>query len=98
MSKATAGYSYQVRHYIQDDKTLIIIEDENNDRKSVTNDIENVVADIIEENHLSKLQCLVIYRDSAGTWDGWDLETERFISLNHRDMEPAITKLFKLKT
>lgn len=46
----------------------IVIRDLNRGGKSVTNDIENVIASIAEQlGNISKLR--IIYQDSNGTWD-----------------------------
>jgi hypothetical protein len=49
------------------DDDLIVIEDLNGD-KSVTNDIERVIATIAEYVTIGRRR--IIYRDSSGRWDG----------------------------
>lgn len=63
--------------------------------KSVTNDAENVVADLAAEFDLSRYR--VIYKDTRGIWD--QLLVDRtgrfagFTSINERDLPAALAKL-----
>jgi hypothetical protein len=63
--------------------------------KSVTNDAENVIADLAARFDLAK--CRVIYRDSMGTWDQMLVDRTGhfagFSSLNARDLPEALAKL-----
>jgi hypothetical protein len=45
--------------------------------RSVTNDAENVVADLVRLG-IDVDRYRIIYRDSGGTWDGIDTEDGRF--------------------
>lgn len=66
---------------------------------SVTNDIENVLAEIAEHGvDLSTVQ--VMYRDTQGIWDAVKLDEGRFaafVSLNEKDENRARQKLRALK-
>ena len=63
--------------------------------KSVTNDAENVIADLAASFDLSQYR--VIYRDTRGIWD--ELLVDRtghfagFSSINERDLPVALAKL-----
>jgi hypothetical protein len=63
--------------------------------KSVTNDAENVIADLAANFDLSRYR--VIYRDTRGIWD--QLLVDRtgrfagFTSINERDLPAALAKL-----
>ena len=63
--------------------------------RSVTNDAENVIADLAADFDLSRY--LVIYRDTRGIWD--QLLVDRtghfagFSSINERDLPAALAKL-----
>jgi hypothetical protein len=63
--------------------------------RSVTNDAENVIADLAADFDLSRY--LVIYRDTRGIWD--QLLVDRtghfagFSSINERDPSAALAKL-----
>jgi hypothetical protein len=64
--------------------------------KSVTNDAENVIADLVRQGFdLSKYQ--VIYQDTRGIWDQILVDsTGRFAgfsSINERDLHSALAKL-----
>lgn len=65
--------------------------------KSVTNDIENVIADI-KEHILGKP---VIYKDSLGVWDGISISNNKFTgfySINERGLQSAILKVKSMKS
>ncbi len=63
--------------------------------KSVTNDAENVIADLASDFDLSQYR--VIYRDTRGIWD--ELLVDRtggfggFSAINERDLPAALAKL-----
>ena len=63
--------------------------------KSVTNDAENVIADLAADFDLSRYR--VIYRDTRGIWDQMLVDrTGRFAgfsSINERDLAAALAKL-----
>jgi hypothetical protein len=78
--KARADYIYHVD--ATDKPHVLVIEDINTGSASVTNDIENVVADIAERSGLLVDKLPIIYRDSEGVFDGWDVTKGEFIKLN----------------
>ena len=63
--------------------------------KSVTNDAENVIADLAADFDLSKYR--VIYRDTRGIWDqmlvGRTGHFVGFSSINERDLPAALARL-----
>jgi hypothetical protein len=63
--------------------------------RSVTNDAENVIADLAANFDLSRYR--VIYRDTRGIWDQLLVDrTGRFAgfsSINERDLHAALAKL-----
>jgi hypothetical protein len=63
--------------------------------KSVTNDAENVIADLAADFDLSKYQ--VIYRDTRGIWDQLLIDRAGrfagFGSINESDLPAALAKL-----
>ncbi|GAB3841110.1 hypothetical protein [Hymenobacter jeollabukensis] len=66
--------------------------------RSVTNDIENVLADIAEwEEGLVLADHQVIYRDTDGVWTGVELTAEgrfsRFYALNVPTLNAAFAKV-----
>ena len=83
-----ASYSYTVHGNV----VAIIDHDQG---KSVTNDAENVIADLAACFGLSKYR--VIYKDTRGIWD--ELLVDRtgrfagFSSVNERDLAAALAKL-----
>jgi hypothetical protein len=74
--KSRANFQYRLG-VLEGRKTLLIW-DQNIGNISVTNDIENVVADIAKHEDINPAEYLIIYRDSEGRWDGWDAATQEF--------------------
>lgn len=88
-----ADYTYTI------EGSVIAIIDLDLGRKSVTNDMDNVLADIRTE--LGDLAgYAVIYRDSMGRWDGVRLigSSVEFYPLNETDPERAASRLLHLLT
>lgn len=94
MPKSRAHYTYTV--FSQDGYDIVAIVD-NDTGMSVTNDIENVMSDIAEEEGIEIISYLVIYRDSAGQWDGWDWDTQWFTFLHAHTQEDAVNNFISLK-
>jgi hypothetical protein len=94
--QSRADFRYRVVQDNEDIKLLLIV-DENLGGRSVTNDIENVLADICELEDSDPLDYYPIaYRDSEGRWDSWDPETEDFRVLSEEEkqtIQPYITLL-----
>ena len=63
--------------------------------KSVTNDVENVIADLAADFDLSKYR--VIYKDTRGVWDQILIDRTGhfagFTSINERDLPAALARL-----
>ena len=70
---------------------VLCIEDLNG-AKSVTNDMENILRDLLHDISMPRK---IIYKDSMGVWDGVDFTNGmvRFYSLNERRMEDALAKV-----
>lgn len=85
-------YSYSIRGKV------IIIQDLGGFR-SVTNDMPNILNDLREEGFDLSLWH-IIYRDSQGVWDGVIPSARSrhcdFYSINERDLEHALNKLFAM--
>lgn len=79
-------------------KTLLWITDLDFGGKSITNNIENIVLYLTTKLLLNPADCLVIYRDSDGIWDGWEPTLKHFISLNQPTIELAIIQLMERGT
>src|SRR5262249_30905286 len=71
---STADFEYRYG----DGQLLLLIWDLDRGNKSVTNDVENVVADIAEFEDIDPCRCCIIYRDSMGIWSEWNAETKSF--------------------
>lgn len=61
---------------------VLIIQDLDCGNVSVTNDIENVVADICSRENLNPALLMIVYQDSLGEWTGWDFLTESFFPVS----------------
>lgn len=83
-----ADYTYTV------EDNIIAIIDLDLGNRSVTNDIEYVLADIMEEIG-DLVGYAIIYRDSMSRWDGIRLvgQTVRFYGLGETDKEQAKNRL-----
>jgi hypothetical protein len=57
---------------------------------SVTNNIEQILADICNFHELNPEDWVIIYRDSEGRWDGFDTIGYQFIPINKNSFEEAI--------
>jgi len=77
-------------------RKAIIIQDLDKGKMSVTNDIENVVAYIANLRGLDPTDYLIVYRDSLGTWDGWDAKKKDFVGLGKHTFEDAISRYVQI--
>lgn len=50
---------------------------------SVTNDIENVVADIANWEGVNPEIYFIAYKDTEGDWDGWNAASQSFFFFRH---------------
>jgi len=75
-------------------KGVLVVQDVGSGRDlTVTNDIENVVAEALSDMPFDKRPEVCVYQDSEGNWDGWDLTKEEFIFLSAQDVESAFVML-----
>lgn len=80
-----AEYSYSVEF------PFICIIDHNTGARSVSNDAERIIADLVAEG-IRVDEYVIIYQDSEGVWDrmltdrGWFVG---FLSINERDKDQA---------
>ena len=59
---------------------------------SVTNDIDQVIKDISIMEHIDPTEYMIIYKDSAGIWDGFNVKTGEFEMLNAEHWRQAVKK------
>lgn len=78
--RSRASFAYKLGIYQDKYKWLLIWDKDKG--TTVTNDIENVVADISEFEGIDPLKYTILYRDSDGRWDGWDIKTKSFYPWN----------------
>lgn len=96
--KSRANFQYRLGD-LEGKKTLLIW-DQNVGNRSVTNDIENVVADIATHQDIDPAEYLIIYRDSEARWDGWDAVTGEFFPIGRfltDKLDPAFESFQQLK-
>lgn len=79
--KSRANFIYKIGDL--DEKKYLLIVDQDSGGMSVTNDIENVVADISQHEGVDPLELTIIYKDSMGNWNGWDHESQDFYPFRH---------------
>lgn len=83
-----ADFNYEVF----EKEKLIAITDMNSGKKTVTNDIENVVDEIGKMEKIDPKHYMIIYRDTMNFWDGWDATIRDFIILRCDTVKDAILK------
>ena len=90
MRKTNAIYDHQVLE--SSGRNFIIIRDQCKKEiaTSVTNAIDQIVEEICLEEMIDPDEHFVIYRDSEGTWDGYNPTSRKFMLLNAVTMEAAI--------
>lgn len=87
---AIADYIHRLE--FPDSRSVIVIEDLNIGGTSVKNDIENVVREIGVVENIDLADYMVVYKDSDGTWDGYEYSSESFVSLGGESWEDACDK------
>ena len=92
-----ADYDYQLTKY-NNKIDVLAIEDLNLGNVSVTNDIENVVADISRLEKLKAEDYMIVFKDSTGHWDGWDSSKQQFVLLGMDNWYDAIELWISRKT
>ncbi len=73
-------------------RNVIVIEDLDLGSTSVTNDIENVVNEIAKMEKIDPADHMIVYKDSDGTWDGWNHPNGQFIPLGEDSYQDAVHK------
>lgn len=91
---AKSDYSYKIVQW--EDKSFISIVDRCLGRMSVTNNIENVLDEIYENEQIEPGSLPVVYQDSDGNWDGYDYQKRSFIILHCDTESQAIQEYLKL--
>ena len=67
----------RARYTIQTIDNLIVILDANDGAKSVTNDADNIVQDLVRLGHNVDRK-VIVYRDTMGNWDQITTNSARF--------------------
>lgn len=86
------SYTYTVR--TANDVSVLCLED-----KGVGMSLTNGMEDVIEELQISfkkegkPFPSLVIYKDTDGMWDGWDIKKEEFIMLQYKRQEKTLNEI-----
>lgn len=87
-----SDYSFEVKEFAG--RNCIFIVDLNKGNASVTSTIANVVKEISDAEKLDPEQCLIVYQDSDGKWDGWAAD-RGIIGLQADNQYHAINRLKK---
>lgn len=86
-----------IHHYAErHSRKFLLIEDLKTGLMSLTNDIENVVERIAQEDQIDLLHHVILYKDSYGLWDCWDHYRETFHRIAREDLELAFKRYFAL--
>lgn len=86
-SKASFGY---ITDTYKGNKVVYITDQSVMPQVTVTNDIENVIADIATSEEIDPKDYLFLYKDGEGRWDAWDAEYNDFVILGERNSLDAI--------
>lgn len=84
----TSDYTYQIKTY--NGRACIVIQDNNTDGKSVTNNMENVIDEICHKEEINPADYIIIYQDSQGLYDGWNYSKQDFVILQVSNWETAV--------
>lgn len=90
---AKSDYSYKLEEL--EKSWFILIQDLNKGRMSVTNNIEEVIDEICQKERINPVEHFIVYRDSDGTWDGFEFATGQFIHLGKRTGVGAMAEMLK---
>lgn len=82
------NYNHRIKDFAG--RNCIIIEDENLGGMSVTNAIEDVVKEIEKQERIEAINYMIVYKDSEGSWDGWDHRKKQFIHLDAETWPHAV--------
>lgn len=86
-----SDYTYSVNQPEEGERGIVLsIIDEDKGETSVTNNIRAVVMDVCMAEGLVATDCLVVYRDSRGVWDGWDTNGKRFYYIGVKEEAEAV--------
>lgn|GEM_PF-3098578 len=85
---ASTDYKYQIKE--RAGKKCIIIEDKCLGGVPVESDIQKILVEISAKERIDPKECLVVFRDRNGDWDGWNAELGVFVALYMRDWIAAV--------
>jgi len=94
-----ASYVWDILSDPETDKEFIWIHDKDEGGKSVTNDMENILCDLLHEG-IPIFDLPIMYKDSMKNWDGVKVtRLDRgfkfeFFPLQEKDIVKALNKLF----
>lgn len=88
MSKS--NYTYKI---FRDERVISIVDLDG--PMSVTNNIDRVVEEITNCEHILISRFCVIYKDTSGVWDGYDPLKDQFIILNEQHEIDALIEIQK---
>lgn len=75
------------------DVPALLIWDMNLGQMTVTNNIEEVIADIAEQENIEPAGHFVYYYDSTGHWDGYDVKTAQFYYLADAESQELLANV-----
>lgn len=88
--KSRARFDYNLDTY-KGNKVMYITDQGGPTDLTVTNDIENVIADICAREEIKASDYIILYKDGEGNWDAWDAEYENFIILGENNSLDALS-------
>lgn len=84
----SANYTYSIEH--EQGRKVLCIVDQKDGKKTVTNDIENVLQKIAARENIDLKDYMIVYRDSYNFWDGWDYASADFVILRSKSWKGAV--------
>lgn len=88
-----ADYTHQIMKVNEENAFIhhdvLLINDLDLGNTPVTNDIENVVADIAKLENVDPEKLIILYCDSDNLWNAWDHSKQIFIELIEETWEQA---------
>jgi len=86
------SFTYTVRK--ANNKNVLCLEDRGTGM-SLTNGMEDVIEELQASFKRSSkpFPSLVIYKDTEGMWDGWNVKKEEFIGLQYKRLEKALNEI-----
>lgn len=85
---SNAEYEYWIWDHAG--RSVLVIQDMNTGKMSVTNDIENIILEIANKANINPESYMIVYRDTYGIWDGYDWRAKDFVLVHQNTWKLAV--------